>query len=62
MKTTFEKQMDGVHAKEPGAFRVSRTRGGKKRVALFGTKDIWRALSSASLSLPETPILRRLRD
>jgi hypothetical protein len=62
MKTTFEKQMDGALAKAIGAFRVSRSRKSRKRGALFGTKDIWRALSSASLSATHTPVLRRLRD
>jgi hypothetical protein len=55
MKTALEKQMSTL-AKEAG----TRPRS-KKRTALFGTKDVWRALSSASLSL-HTPILRRLRD
>jgi hypothetical protein len=57
MKTTFEKQID---AKETNAVRGSRK--SRKRTALFGTKDVWRALSSASLASPHTPILRRLRD
>jgi hypothetical protein len=33
---------------------------GKKRAALFATKDFWRALTSASL--PHAPTLRRLHD
>jgi hypothetical protein len=61
MKTTFAKQMDGAQAKEPGGFREARSRGSKKRMTLLGSRDIWRALSNASLASPHTSILR-LRD
>ena len=63
MKTTLEKPLDGSQstAKEGSTLRTARSRG-RKRSRLFGTKDVWRALSSASLTLPHTPILRRLHD
>jgi hypothetical protein len=52
-------------ANSPGAARAlgaaSRPRSrGKKRAALFASKEFWRALSSASL--PHAPALRRLHD
>jgi hypothetical protein len=61
MKMTPGKS-NGSDAKEPVAFRPSRSRVSKKRRALFGTKEFWRAISSAALSSPHTPVLRRLHD
>jgi hypothetical protein len=45
-----------------GASAFRRSRGAKKRGALFASKDFWRVLSSAALSSPHTPVLRRLHD
>jgi hypothetical protein len=61
MKMTPGKS-NGSVAKEPAAFRLSRSRVAKKRRVLFETKDFWRAISSAALSSPHTPVLRRLHD
>jgi len=59
----FEKQSNGSRPalKETEAFRMLRSRAGKKRGSLQ-TKDFWRALSSAALSSPHTPVLRRFHD
>jgi len=60
MKSTLEKFVNvSESGREQGAFRSARSRG-KKRDALFVTKDFWRALASASL--PQAPTLRRLHD
>jgi len=63
MKTTPEKPSTGSQsvAKEIARFRTLRSRA-RKRGALLATKDFWRALSSAALASPHTPILRRLHD
>jgi hypothetical protein len=58
----FSKQTTGL---EPGATAtvaptVPRTR--KKRGAALNTRNFWRALSSAALSSPHTPVLRRFHD
>ncbi len=64
MKSTLEKNSGtgvppvrlGSHRQDARATKVR----GKKRDALFLSKDFWRVLSSASL--PHAPALRRLHD
>jgi hypothetical protein len=64
MKTTLEKDSGtGILPVRMAArgqdVRATRARG-KKRAALFVSKEFWRVLSSASL--PHAPTLRRLHD
>jgi hypothetical protein len=46
--------------KNAGAPPVPRPR--KKRGAALNTRNFWRALSSAALASPHTPVLRRFHD
>ena len=59
----FEKKNNGSQprSRKSGGFRFLRSRSGKKRVSL-GKTDFWQALSSAALSAPHAPVLRRLHD
>jgi hypothetical protein len=49
-------------SKESGAFKLPRSRAGRKATRFERTRSIWRALSEAALSSPHTPVLRRLHD
>jgi len=64
MRTTLEKNSDTGTSPARFGSQGQDARGtkarGKKREALFASKDFWRALSSASL--PHAPTLRRLHD
>jgi hypothetical protein len=62
MKTIFQKQSAWLEPgpKDAGAPPAPRSR--KKRVAVLRTRDFWRALSTASLSSPHTPVLQRFHD
>jgi len=62
MKTTLEQDngTGSFPARTNSQGRSATKSRGKKRVALFATKDFWRALTSASL--PHAPTLRRLHD
>jgi hypothetical protein len=62
MKMIFQKPSAGLEPgpKDSGAPTASRSR--KKRGAALRTKDFWRALSTASLSSPHTPVLQRFHD
>jgi hypothetical protein len=64
MKTTMEKPSKGSRprAKESDAFRLLRSRAGKRRGVALRTKGFLRALASVALSSPHTPILRRFHD
>jgi hypothetical protein len=63
MKTTMERPGKGSRprAKESDAFRLLRSRAGKRGDALR-TKGFLRALASVAMSSPHTPILRRFHD
>lgn len=58
----FEKEnnLSQPRSRRGGAFRFLRSRSGKKRGP--GKNDFWQALSSAALSSPHAPVLRRLHD
>lgn len=58
----FGKQTSALQRvlKRAGDFELPRSRA-KGRTSLQ-TKDFWRALSSAALASPQTPVPRRLHD
>jgi hypothetical protein len=58
----FSKSTTGLEPRltDAGAPLAPRTR--KKRGAALRPRDFWRALSSAALASPHTPVLRRFHD
>ena len=62
MKMIFGKQSAGLEPgpKDSGVLPAPRPR--KKRGTALSTRNFWRALSSAAVASPHTPVLQRFHD